>query len=114
TDAQGNTVVVQPSFHRNWTGFGPFFINPTTPNPNWFDTSNPALKYMVLRPRPADMGQGFPAPVDNGGDVRNLPGTGPNDSFWMDLGSKVQTLSDGRKYKALYAPLIVDLDGRVN
>lgn len=121
TDQQGNTVVIQPSFHRDWAGFGPFYVNVQTqpnqppimnPNPNWYDP-NPALKYMVLRPRPADHA-GFPPPTDQYGDVRNLPGSGRNDSFWMDLGSPVQTLSDGRKYKAMFAPLIVDLDGRVN
>src|SRR5262249_6088457 len=72
TDPQGNTVVVQPSFQRNWTGFNG---NPATPqfngfdpnNPNWYRPSNDpqhpeyrTLKYLTLRPRPADMGPGFP------------------------------------------------------
>src|SRR5262245_41987418 len=46
-------TVLARSFHRDWTGsngFGP--LDPA--NPNWFDTTNPALKYLVLRPRPVD------------------------------------------------------------
>jgi hypothetical protein len=111
-------TVLVPSFHRPWrrdpkdpkTGFGP--LDPA--NPNWYDTTRPWLKYLVLRPRPADHA-GFPAPEDAGGDVKNLLGTpGGNDSVWLDLGFPVRTLPDGRKFKALFAPLVVDLDNRVN
>jgi hypothetical protein len=74
----------------------------------------------------------FPPPEDMGGDVQNLvgypatliptTGTGPtnpaqymrNDSVWLDLGAPVMVGPDGKKYKALFAPLILDLDGRVN
>ena len=45
--------------------------------------------------------------VDNDGD-------GVPDSVWIDLGLPVQTTSDGRLYKPLFALLCVDLDGRVN
>lgn len=102
-------TVLQPSYHRSWTGFGP--LGPQ--NPNW--TSNTPSRYRVLRPRPQDMGLGFPAPADDGGDVKNLIGSaGGNDSIWMDIGSPIGRLPDGRLYKPLFAALVVDLDNRVN
>jgi hypothetical protein len=71
----------------------------------------------------------LPAPADPlDGDVKNLtwspgffaPGSknAPrflnNDSHWMDLGFAVTTSPDGRRYKPLFAPLIIDLDNKVN
>jgi hypothetical protein len=104
---------------------------------------NPAWKYMTMRPRPGDMyyvqgdPRSFPLPGDAGGDVKNLPGvpfflkdqsgnlnrdangnvTSPamqNDSFWMDLNYPVQITRNGKKYKPLFAFLVLDLDGRLN
>jgi hypothetical protein len=62
---------------------------------------------------------GFSPQADPSGDVKNLadsPGysNGPNDSIWIDLGFPVMRAPDGRKFKPLFAPLVLDLDNRVN
>jgi hypothetical protein len=62
---------------------------------------------------------GFPPLADPSGDVKNVAdspgfGNGPNDSIWIDIGFPVMTAPDGRKFKPLFAPLILDLDGRLN
>ncbi len=131
-------VLIQ-SFHRPWL-FGPLYDpnNPTNPqnNPNWGNTAQKNIigKYLTLRPRPVDQllpGQtvsAFPYPEDPGGDVKNLinspgylvgvqngkPVFANNDSIWIDLGAPVMTAPDGTKFKPLFAPLIVDLDNRIN
>jgi hypothetical protein len=109
-------TVLMPSFHRPWL-FGPTERS----NENW---TNVAGKYLLIRPRPVDQKRDptdptepelFPYPEDEGGDVKNLIGApGGNDSFWIDLDFPVLTAPDGRRYKPLFAPLITDLDNRVN
>jgi hypothetical protein len=127
----GGTVLI-PSFYRPWVfrdsalkgKVGTF----DRTNPNW---TNKVGKYLLLRPRPFDQKRNpedpeqFPYPEDEGGDVKNLVGapgyydpyTGRlqnNDSIWLDLDFPVMVTADGRKFKALFAPLILDLDNRVN
>ncbi len=77
---------------------------------------------ITLRPNATYHPQ-FPVMEDAGGDVKNLadsPGTliggnlANNDSVWLDLGFPVMKAADGRKFKPLFAPLIQDLDNRVN
>ena len=107
-NADGKVLAI--SGHRD------YLFNPGRPlndmsNPNW---TNPLGKYMTLRPRPADH-LGFPPPEDDRGDVKNLTGfPGGNDSIWIDMGFPVKTTADGRKFKMLVAPLILDMDGRIN
>jgi len=109
---RGDGAVITPSFHRGWV-FGPL----DGANPNWTSTNG---KYLLLRPRPAEMGPGFPFPepaagLAHHGDVKNLVGaSGGNDSIWIDLGFPVQGASDGRKFKPLFAFLVLDLDNKVD
>lgn len=99
--------VLLPSFHRPWV-FGSMQTN----NGNW---NNGVGKYLTLRPRPADHTGGFPYTEDSAGDVKNwISAPGGMDSIWMDLGAPILLLPDGKKYKALFAPLVIDLDGRIN
>jgi hypothetical protein len=73
----------------------------------------------------------FPPPLDAGGDLKQLPNVPfyikdanpqanpsliqvKNDSFWMDLGYPVQLTRNGKKYKPLFAFLVLPLDGKLN
>jgi hypothetical protein len=102
--ADGTLLV--PSFYRPWNGPGGAV--------DW-TSNNQASKYMVLRPRPAaNENPTFPPLASPTGDVKNLPSGMAPDSIWMDLGAPVLTLPSGRQCKALYAFLVIDLDGKVN
>lgn len=117
-----NGEVLIPSYFRPGT-----FGSLAPSNPNW--NANAVAKYMTLRPRPMEH-PNFPPPADGGGDVKNLPfGLGVpildasgnktgqyynNDSIWIDIGLPVMQGPNGIKYKALVAPLIFDLDGKIN
>jgi hypothetical protein len=107
-DSGGN--VLMPSYHRPWL-FDP--TNKGYPaNPNW---SNAEGKHLTLVVRPADMGVGFPAPDFNGLSVKNLDwAPGGNDSGWIDIGAPVITAPNGQMYKMLAAPLIMELDSKLN
>ena len=99
-------TVLLPSFHRPWL----FGSNRLADNTNW---TNAAGKYLLLRPRPIDMGPAFPYPEEDG-DVKNLVGSpGGNDSYWLDLDAPVLTART-TKFKPLFAPRAIDLDNRVN
>jgi hypothetical protein len=107
--------VVVPSFHREGV-FGT--LAPT--NPNW---TSPQGKLLTLRPRPGaiDGHVNFPPVPPNAdgsytGDVANMKfitGSQQNDSLWMDAGGPVLKWR-GKFYKAMVAPLVLDLSGRVN
>ena len=114
-DSSGN--VLQPSYHRNaiFNSGNPaafqsaLFSDPN--NPAW---TSAVGKYNTLRPRPQE-NSGFPFPEDQGGDVKNLLGNpGGNDSIWIDVGSPNRTAPNGKTYRAVFAPLIVELDSRLN
>ncbi len=102
--------VLLQSFYRPWLGNGRY--NSLQPDQSYH---HPDFKASLL------------LDSDGGGNVKNLdfsPGTMYfpggvkkyyfNDSLWMDLGWPVRTAPDGTKFKVLFAPLIIDLDGKLN
>src|SRR5262249_10047441 len=105
-----NGEVLIQSFNRPW-------ISGSVP-------AGPLQKYAQLRPHPSYHPNFSTPDSDGGGDVRNLdgglgapkPGGGyfNNDSVWIDLGHPVMTAPDGRRFKPLFAFLIIDLDNKVN
>ncbi|MGC4003939.1 MAG: hypothetical protein QM811_12760 [Pirellulales bacterium] len=99
-----SAALIKPSFHDPaliaangeslLTSFRPlktYHPNFTGSNPNFYTATNTGGLW----------------DVDNDGD-------GVPDSIWIDPGFPVQVAKDGRLYKRLIAPLILDLDGRVN
>lgn len=86
--------------------------------PSYYRIAPDGKTPVMLRPN-TSYHTGFPPLADASGDVKNLadsPGYngGPNDSIWIDLGFPVMRAPDGRKFKPLFAPLVLDLDNRVN
>jgi hypothetical protein len=119
-------TVLMPSFSRPWTASG-------------IPATSLAAKYVSLRPdlgwnrdpnNPANnqtlngVSTSFITPdTDTGGDVKNLEyGKGSlvgatyynNDSKWMDLGFPILTAPNGKRYKALFAPLVVDQSNKLH
>lgn len=133
--AAGGELVFDPystAHYRFWSD--PYYVPPGVSATVAAALTSPATNFgrdlrraMVMRPGPWDH-PNFPPPDNAGGDVKNLPpgtrtmvdvaGATPiyadNDSIWVDLGFPVQTDSQGRRYKPLFAFFIQDLDGKVN
>lgn len=125
-NASGEVLI--PSFNRPWLGLNPPAYPAADPN-----AGNLWAKYMTLRPH-SSYHSAFTTPDWDGfGDVKNLEwglGTrvpppaggaanGPptyvgNDSIWMDLGFPVMTAANGKRFKPLFAPLVVDMDNKIN
>ena len=115
--------IVQPSFHRP-----DLFGSLDSTNPNW---TNDVGRYMITRPRPGPNvlvgdprreSPNFPLVPANAdgtvtGDVPNMKfiagASQKNDSLWMYAGSPVKAWRN-KRYVAMVAPLVLDLNGRVN
>jgi hypothetical protein len=112
--------ILAPSFFR-YPSPNSVFGSLAPNNPKWL---SPSGLYETVRPTRLNH-PNFPAVPQNPdgtftGDVQNLPGAFAlnghqrNDSIWIDIGLKPITLPGGKKVKPLVAPLILDLDGRLN
>jgi hypothetical protein len=116
--------VIIPSYYRPNTPGSFGSLDPA--NPNWRNgtgaTQTPRPTQAVHPQFPT-----VPANADGSytGDVPNIPGafyynsgTGQwvakNDSIWIDIGLPPFTLPNGKRVKALVAPLVLDLNGRLN
>ncbi len=129
-DLSGKLPRILPSFHRSdlWT----FWADRIKNSGGAIDPLMVARK-ILFRPNPTDhpifcqmTNPAFnqtPYPGVNTTDTTRPPlppldvdnvGLGTPDSIWIDPGLPVMTAKDGRTYKILVAPLILDLDGRVN
>ncbi len=87
----------------------PYKINGNVPNPTfgqigWFESDPTTGLPNGATPDDWVFHPGYD--VDNDGD-------GYNDSVWLDLGFPVQTDANGKKYKPMFAFLIVGLNGRL-
>ncbi len=108
--------VLVPSFFRP----GMFSDTTNALSPSGTAMTGTPERYSFLRPRPKE-NTGFPAVPQNPdntytGDVQNLVGgvgVQKNDSLWMDIGLPPFDWN-GKKVKALVAPLVLDLDSRIN
>lgn len=82
---------------------------------SWLPLTGTALdRHRSLRPTSID-NPNFPRPAADTMDVKNFDsGAGGNDSIWIDVGAPVLVASNGQKYKMLVAPLILELDSRLN
>ncbi len=129
-DVSGKLPTVLPSFHRaelytywvqRMTGMPAdqqralkrkILFRPTLDDhPIFCAATNPgfnAAPYPGINPTPPS-GQTMIPPLD----VDNM-GTGVPDSIWIDPGLPAMVNKDGKTYKILVAPLILDMDGRVN
>ncbi len=87
-------------------GLWPPPLNPTP-------VQQKALHDMILALQ--TQGKVIAYPEARNGDVNNL-GWGPNgnESIWIDANAPVMIGPDGRMFKFMFAPLMIDLDGRVN
>jgi hypothetical protein len=96
---RANGTVLMPSFSRPW-----------------LPPSGALARYTSLFPDRTVWNPKFITPdTDATGDVKNLEfGPGGNDSKWMDLGFPVMTAPNGKRYRPLFAPLIIDLSNRIH
>lgn len=106
------------SYHRPWLlDLRSYPGNPYGLRDQFDPTWTTTAKYRTLRPLngPGTLNPNFPPVAADGYDVKNYDG-GPqgNDSIWIDFGAPVVVAPNGQKYKMLVAPLLLELDSRMN